>query len=1418
MPPSPPPPATPPSPPAAPPAPPQSPPSCGAVDLRPLLPLVDVTASASASAPALAPAAAASPAANTTALSFLSFVPGGGGSAGLSLGGVSLGASAAAAAASYTIDLAEATRLRAVLRTPRVFASASQGGDAPHARNVVKVAAQLSDAANHTHVRRDGLSLTLVLQGASGITSAACPAAAAQSGLATCSCEVPSGWFSSAAVGAATATVQMRYDGELRLEIDAEGGAVVLGRTPSHGALTASGMALAVPSSPRFGGDSFTAVATASLVGVSYGLMAWQVALSYNASLLSLTSYAVDAVWGDATATEEAGSLRLLMNAPADSDAANPDVTGLDIPILSATFAVAAGAAAGSHADALSLRVVSMLNFANNFIAEETDALVLDGRDGGRASATLEVEAAVEAALFAHFAGGVASLLNTAPLTGDAVSTAVAAFTVSTRPHAPDYTSAASVAACASTSTSGGGSGGSGVIELSGCTAAASSAMSAGGAVQISVTVEGLPAATLGLDVWYPSPLALLLDDAILDRFDGCAASGDGDGDGDGSYQSSRLRVTAGEPPNAVDVTPLLGTAGEAVARLSLPANGVVALDTASSPGGRVARLQVRGVAAGSGAIRLVHAPAVHANVTVTNATSVSVSSLFVGALTAADSELALRPAGGTLAPHASFAAEFGLRQALTAEGDDASLHGVATLSDGTVQQVPHAQLNLTVRTPSLEPPTRDAASEDDPWQVRVSTAAVRDCGPLLTAQWVAPCGGGGGDGGGGEVGGSGGGGAMLAETEVELFLQLPTPVAVRITTAAGLTLAPQGDPATLAGIGLPSSASFSAAVDFVDPMSGATSTRDFTADARTTFHTVESNAAACTATSASGGIVVSVLAAGCGDASSFGVYATVDLGSFGTLTSAPYAVSLATFSSLTLRLDASPAGTWTADGLATLRKLQCTETYQRAQPAATATLSTGATYVVTGQCAYASADASVVSVSGSGGAAVFAGVAAGSAELTATFGASSAAPASAAASLAVDASAAAEVASMALSLPSLLHGESGYSTSSTLSITLVDGTVYSDVHALGWLDATAVVAYSSDVPAAVAIDGAGGVTLLANHHSLVAIAAATRCAPTFTATASTAPNLAVPFRGVDLGANDGLQFVASADGVVSVPVVVNAVGVTLTSFQVSVEFEPALLLATGYTEGVGGGSGATASFDGPVVTLNSPVDEAKLLGHKDAAVAPTGLVQLLTLALQAQPGASGVTAITGTVHGLITCTVCDPASPDDVSDTDLGPISAGAGYVVLGGRRQRRGLDAQGLSSSALPPPQRRRLRPQPQQRSRARSSRALGHDGRCCFPHSDASGTYLTWYGDTNGDCVFDIKDVKRASDLLLLQPEGDTGVPTHYAPGGEELCAWQRAQLDPTLDGAFKQNDAVYLLMALATKCAGMPLASCSLRTLA
>ena len=194
------------------------------------------------------------------------------------------------------------------------------------------------------------------------------------------------------------AALQLSYGSVLRREHTVQE-AVSLHRSPAHAttSLSTSGMMLRLPSSPRFGGDSFAAPVSASLVGVDYGLMAWTITLLYDMSLLSLQSYTVDAIWGDATATEESGSLRLLMNCAADCVATNDAVAGLDIPIVVATFVVVPGAEfVGSHADAVSLRVNSMLNFGNAFILDdEADALVLDGRDGGpHASGTLEVESA----------------------------------------------------------------------------------------------------------------------------------------------------------------------------------------------------------------------------------------------------------------------------------------------------------------------------------------------------------------------------------------------------------------------------------------------------------------------------------------------------------------------------------------------------------------------------------------------------------------------------------------------------------------------------------------------------------------------------------------------------------------------------------------------------------------------------------------------------------------------------------------------------------------------------------------------------------------------------------------------------------------------------------------------------------------
>ena len=95
-----------------------------------------------------------------------------------------------------------------------------------------------------------------------------------------------------------------------------------------------------------------------------------------------------------------------------------------------------------------------------------------------------------------------------------------------------------------------------------------------------------------------------------------------------------------------------------------------------------------------------------------------------------------------------------------------------------------------------------------------------------------------------------------------------------------------------------------------------------------------------------------------------------------------------------------------------------------------------------------------------------------------------------------------------------------------------------------------------------------------------------------------------------------------------------------------------------------------------------------------------------------------------------------------------MGPALDAAGYVVLSSARRRRGLQRtarlERSAAGALPPP--------PARRSAAAAHRRglAEEEGTCCgsIVGSDA------FYGDTNGDCVFDIRDVRRAS-LLLRSP---------------------------------------------------------------
>ena len=87
--------------------------------------------------------------------------------------------------------------------------------------------------------------------------------------------------------------------------------------------------------------------------------------LHYDAALLRLENYQLDALWGDATVnTDDTGVLKMLVLSPAngDADADSALLGGLDIPIAKLTFVVQA-AAAGTHDAAVSLSIISMTNF-----------------------------------------------------------------------------------------------------------------------------------------------------------------------------------------------------------------------------------------------------------------------------------------------------------------------------------------------------------------------------------------------------------------------------------------------------------------------------------------------------------------------------------------------------------------------------------------------------------------------------------------------------------------------------------------------------------------------------------------------------------------------------------------------------------------------------------------------------------------------------------------------------------------------------------------------------------------------------------------------------------------------------------------------------------------------------------------------
>ena len=1225
------------------------------------------------------------------------------------------------ASSSVTQRRLRATDARVAMRSSTVYARSDGVND----RDRVLLSVQLLDDFGNTAVSHDGLQVTMRLNlvGDSAQLSSAC-SIDTTSGLGTCVRIVPQAWFAQNGEGMAalSASILVAYHGTAVLARPA--GSVDLVPSPQHSVLTTYGMWMSLPESPRFVSDLFEARVLASLAEATFGLLAWTVMLHFDTTIVELVSFAVNGIWAEATTSTvlqgQNSSLKVLVNSPADPDISNPLVRGNAIPVLSARFRVRDEASSGSHIGALRLRVVSMLNFGNNEIVENADGLVLDGRSGGSSLGEVIVESEVDTGLFVVPALGIASLSNLAAITGTSSLTSLTTYVSTTRPYASNFIQAS--ATCSTESV--------GVVDLSsGCDIQLTATATADGRAMVAVSRSALTVQAT-LSVWRPSMLTLVAVDRVLNAIDGCARV----------YQRTRLRLYA----KGIELTSVVTIAH---LRMSGPIR-VVRVATGSV----TETLEVQAVAAGVGEVWLAASPAVRLTIEVSDA-PVHATALVARAITGFKA-FGVEPSdpeeGG------SFVTNGELVQTLEAEGSTASLVSVVHTSDGAISSVPSSELNVTSLTSSLQV----SRAADGPWTATVTPSGIRESGFLLAAVWT-PC-----------------GSSGVAEARVPVCLQLPEPKTVFLSSRTR-RLTPHGDLASFDGIGMASSATLDVLVEFEDPLTQARSTRAFSLDGRTVFTT----SSACAQLLAN---VVRVESdsgpSACANVTSFTVIALVVLGDFGTLRSEPFEISLVRFARLEFKLGAYPAGP--ASGVTHLSRIGCGREHQRARPSVAALLSDGASVMVTRHCRFTSSNTSLVSVLGGGLTATFA-AADGSAinggmvevaVLTASFRNSHAS-----ATLGVSStSVAIREVSVTSSVGSTFYAIGGSRADLKVDVRLDDGTTYADGTNIGWLEAAKLLSFSSSEPGALSVSEDGQMQLHQNHHSSVMVKASVTCEASVSGVVQVAPNLRAPVRGVDLGVNVGAQFQLTG-GELKLPVLVNAHGVRLTSFQIVVQFDADLLRATSFSDAMISGSRADVTFGSPTITLNDPVDRVLLVGNKDGATAPTGLVQLTALTLVASPTTSGVSLISGSVVGLITCVLCD--GTDDEDSTGLGPIEAGSGYVALGSLRR--------LSRStwtAMP------VQSMAHHRSPLHPKRALRAEGTCCSGDV-AIGRF---YGDTNGDCVFDIKDVRRASVLLLA---GGSSIPTEFA--GAPLCNWQQQQLDPTRDGKFKQTDAVYLLLALARK---------------
>jgi len=1148
-----------------------------------------------------------------------------------------------------------------VVKTPTVYPDSV----------TLQVAYQAHDAFGHAQVLTSGLTVSLLFE-TDTFKSATVPCGAPDgtSGVGLCTASVAADWFSTSADVGGNLMVHAKYGSTV--VASSESLPWTLRLKPTFTALSAAGMQATVPFHPLMPGDVFDAAFVANTNGQA--LSVWVLSLTFDADVLTFMSATTSSSYIAAVVTAETGTLSLSTSGLA-SGVSSAAVTGSSVAVVNLRFTVKSGASAGVF-NALTCTVVQMVNefsiaFANNVAGQFND-----NRGGAQIDGQVTVSSLSLVGLFAYTA--LSELLNAAPLTGTAVTSTIQSIGVYNRAN---KNNAAVSGTCSRVE-------GGKVLSLSDCSVTADATHSAG-VESMPITVSyGELASSVRYRVWYPETVRIESTDNALgpvlpDTTRNNHALNGSINDLLNAYQTGTCsrrfqtaeltayaRFSTGSDNRTVDVTRLV---------TFVSSNTTVAVISSSSVSGRVPGIAEVTVELLSPSVSQDSPVTLTVTDTLHDAASVQGLTVILYSGTSWITSVDSVSLSGKGEPTVEF------NQALSAEGDTASVVVYAEFSDGTYEDVTSESVLTSI----------DSSVSVSGSALIVEVGALTMCSPAVLAAWSL-C------------------DVPVATGSGVVVLDMPSAVSVLVMPSS-LKIAEAGDGATLSPFGIPSLVTVTVTVEFDDG-----STKDFSSDDRTLITVTTDGSESLVQVS---GNTVSVLA---GASISVGSTAAL-LVSFPGVFSVNNSVSLSVvkLESLTVTSTPFPSVLGYSGDVTRLGMIACSGVYQRLEARATAALSDGTTRSDVDLYKRVEFSSNFPSVATFSSAPCWSSIcrglvplSAGSTAISGSFGGLSATKVVTVEDVARSVTSLSIASDVGTS--STLSGFVGTSDVLTVMVGLSDGTsiavAASGATSSGWLAPATMLVFSSAQASAINVSGAGVVSLQGNYFASVALTASDTCGSGVpAAVVDVYANLAPATYDVDLGATMGapLGSVSVGDRF-SVPVRVQGLSnQDVTAFQIIVTFDPTLVVVASDTDCVIG-SGWKSTFE---CTTNDPVNEVLIVGScglsPSTGCGSRGLLTVATITFEA------ISAGTTEVSGLIV------KIKDDVTTTADTVIVAGtSSLVVVSSRRHLTGDHGPDLFSAIA---------------SASWSAPLLARrDHRALVDCAKL-------LGDTNGDCTFDVEDVQ-------------------------------------------------------------------------